>query len=387
MCEAKKRTVDDVPEIPLFSAFWRNRDLSILALLSMMIKRPTTANERARARVRVFFYRAPLSERRRVLSLSREKNKEGSTIHLEPRGRGSVAGVECAKNRMRQKMRSLWSLPVLFSNWAVFKSRKPSTGTVEENIWAFGHSPFQEKHNSRGAPPGTRKKTKKKRREKRNGTKRRRPPALPHHNTHANERRHARFRVLRALQASLREASCASESRVRIRIAERESPCVCDPHSSALFFAFFLTGVEETKKNEMVHSINEAYEKLEKIGQGTYGKVYKARERSTGRLVALKKTRLEVRARMRRGAAAGGGCTEAGGVSGGGREVAGLCIFIFFSSRVERKVSNFFFFLLQREVVRDGGGERCGGDARRRSLGVAAHRRASVYDTRHVWVA
>ena len=38
----------------------------------------------------------------------------------------------------------------------------------------------------------------------------------------------------------------------------------------------------------------EQYEKLEKIGEGTYGKVYKARERNTGKLVALKKTRLEV---------------------------------------------------------------------------------------------
>lgn len=37
------------------------------------------------------------------------------------------------------------------------------------------------------------------------------------------------------------------------------------------------------------------YEKLEKIGEGTYGKVYKAKEKNTGRLVALKKTRLEVR--------------------------------------------------------------------------------------------
>ena len=36
---------------------------------------------------------------------------------------------------------------------------------------------------------------------------------------------------------------------------------------------------------------------MEKVGEGTYGKVYKARDKNTGHLVALKKTRLEVRAR------------------------------------------------------------------------------------------
>ncbi|XP_028776901.1 cell division control protein 2 homolog C [Neltuma alba] len=38
----------------------------------------------------------------------------------------------------------------------------------------------------------------------------------------------------------------------------------------------------------------EKYEKLEKVGEGTYGKVYKAKEKATGQLVALKKTRLEM---------------------------------------------------------------------------------------------
>lgn len=38
----------------------------------------------------------------------------------------------------------------------------------------------------------------------------------------------------------------------------------------------------------------EKYEKLEKVGEGTYGKVYKAKEKASGQLVALKKTRLEM---------------------------------------------------------------------------------------------
>jgi cyclin-dependent kinase len=41
-------------------------------------------------------------------------------------------------------------------------------------------------------------------------------------------------------------------------------------------------------------NIVDKYEKLEKVGEGTYGKVYKAQDRATGQLVALKKTRLEM---------------------------------------------------------------------------------------------
>lgn len=39
-------------------------------------------------------------------------------------------------------------------------------------------------------------------------------------------------------------------------------------------------------------SAMEAFEKLEKVGEGTYGEVYRARERATGKIVALNKTRL-----------------------------------------------------------------------------------------------
>lgn len=35
------------------------------------------------------------------------------------------------------------------------------------------------------------------------------------------------------------------------------------------------------------------FQKIEKIGEGTYGIVYKAKDKETGHLVALKKIRLE----------------------------------------------------------------------------------------------
>ncbi|KAJ3378177.1 Cyclin-dependent kinase catalytic subunit [Entophlyctis sp. JEL0112] len=40
-------------------------------------------------------------------------------------------------------------------------------------------------------------------------------------------------------------------------------------------------------------NVAELYEKIEKIGEGTYGVVYKARDRANGSIVALKKIRLE----------------------------------------------------------------------------------------------
>lgn len=44
----------------------------------------------------------------------------------------------------------------------------------------------------------------------------------------------------------------------------------------------------------MAAKLNERYKKLEKLGEGTYGVVYKAEDRTNGGFVALKKIRLEV---------------------------------------------------------------------------------------------
>ncbi|XP_019057983.1 PREDICTED: cyclin-dependent kinase B2-2 [Tarenaya hassleriana] len=46
------------------------------------------------------------------------------------------------------------------------------------------------------------------------------------------------------------------------------------------------------EKGVIAVSAMDAFEKLEKVGEGTYGKVYRAREKATGKIVALKKTRL-----------------------------------------------------------------------------------------------
>lgn len=43
----------------------------------------------------------------------------------------------------------------------------------------------------------------------------------------------------------------------------------------------------------MIAPCGPQYEKVEKVGEGTYGVVYKARDRSNNDIIALKKIRLE----------------------------------------------------------------------------------------------
>ena len=71
-----------------------------------------------------------------------------------------------------------------------------------------------------------------------------------------------------------------------------------DPENQFIIFNPFPQQEEEEEEEEESESESSAamekYEKLEKVGEGTYGKVYKAKDKETGQLVALKKTRLEM---------------------------------------------------------------------------------------------
>ncbi|KAJ1260493.1 hypothetical protein BS78_10G236500 [Paspalum vaginatum] len=56
---------------------------------------------------------------------------------------------------------------------------------------------------------------------------------------------------------------------------------------------WLLDNVPREALDGIVPKSADAYDKIEKVGQGTYSNVYKARERGTGRIVALKKVRLD----------------------------------------------------------------------------------------------
>ena len=42
-----------------------------------------------------------------------------------------------------------------------------------------------------------------------------------------------------------------------------------------------------------MNRIMDLFEKVEKVGEGTYGVVYKAKDKNTGEVIALKKIRLD----------------------------------------------------------------------------------------------
>lgn len=62
----------------------------------------------------------------------------------------------------------------------------------------------------------------------------------------------------------------------------------CHRESSTIVMQMTLTDSASLNFNLCVQ-----YEKLDKVGEGTYGVVYKARDRTTGDIIALKKIRLE----------------------------------------------------------------------------------------------
>jgi hypothetical protein len=59
--------------------------------------------------------------------------------------------------------------------------------------------------------------------------------------------------------------------------------------------SYFNTDIDDPDFSNHINSDStmERYHKIEKVGEGTYGVVYKAKDRVTGEIVALKKIRLE----------------------------------------------------------------------------------------------
>lgn len=52
-------------------------------------------------------------------------------------------------------------------------------------------------------------------------------------------------------------------------------------------------GEEKTPPGHIAEDRSEVYDIVSQVGEGTFGKVYKARNTVTGRLVALKRIRME----------------------------------------------------------------------------------------------
>lgn len=66
--------------------------------------------------------------------------------------------------------------------------------------------------------------------------------------------------------------------------------CACTFSPFVVFFSPFRAS---SHKAEAMEAFQQVFQKVEKIGEGTYGVVYKARNKRTGQLVALKKIRLD----------------------------------------------------------------------------------------------
>lgn len=69
--------------------------------------------------------------------------------------------------------------------------------------------------------------------------------------------------------------------------------CAVRLHLFSFCCFFFSPFRASSHKAEAMEAFQQVFQKVEKIGEGTYGVVYKARNKRTGQLVALKKIRLD----------------------------------------------------------------------------------------------